>query len=206
MLDLIVGIVIVCFALLGIREGIAKSLGSVVLLFAAVFLATGAVNLLAQSNPQFNDPNFLAATIIFLLVWSLSFILLDLLLLIIFKKVITIIILGPFDKVGGLLVGGFKGALICGLILQLILYFPISDSSKEKISKSALSRFSIAAYNWIYPYARKVAPGIQDFIKKSLEEKTKEMEKMKEDKGEKAKKLLKEKKLLPVVPLAPINK
>ena len=225
MLDLIVGIVIVCFAILGIREGIAKSLGSVVLIFVAVFLATGAVNLLAQNNPEFNDPNYLAATVVFLFVWVFSFILLDLLLLIILKKVITIIILGPFDRVGGLLIGGIKGTLICGLVLQLILYFPISSGAREKISKSALSRFTMAAYNWVYPYAAKAAPGIQDFMRKSMEEKTGEMEKMKEEaeklrkegteefmekisgyreakeeKEEKAKQLLKDKRLLPAVP------
>lgn len=231
MLDLIVGIVIVCFAILGIREGIAKSLGSVALIFVAVFLATGAVNLLAQGNTQFSDPNFLAATVIFLFVWLISFILFDLILLVILKKVVTIVILGPFDRLGGLLLGGFKGALICGLILQLVLYFPISGGSKEKISRSSLSRFSMATYNWAYSFARRVTPGIRDFMRKSLEEKTGEMEKMKEeaeklkkegteefmekisryrevqeDKGEKAKQLLKDKKLLPVVPKDPINK
>jgi len=206
MLDLIVGIVIVCFAILGIREGTAKSLGSVALIFVAVFLATGAVNLLAQGNTQFNDPNFLAATVIFLFVWLISFILLDLLLLIILKKVVTIIILGPSDRVGGLLLGGFKGALICGLILQLLLFFPLSGGSKEKINRSTLSRFSMAAYNWVYPYAKKIAPCISDFIKKNVEEKSGELEKIKEDKGETAKKLLKEKRLLPAVPMDPINK
>jgi uncharacterized membrane protein required for colicin V production len=225
MLDLIVGIVIVCFAILGIREGIAKSLGSVVLIFVAVFLATGAVNLLAQNNPEFNDPNYLAATVIFLFVWLISFILLDLLLLIILKRIVTIVILGPFDKVGGVLIGGFKGALICGIVLQLVLYFPISSGSKEKIRKATLSRFSMATYNWAYSLAAKAAPGIRGFMIKSLEERTGEMEKMKEeaeklkkegtgefmekiskyrevqeDKEEKARQLLKDKRLLPVVP------
>ncbi|MEE8637604.1 MAG: CvpA family protein [Candidatus Margulisiibacteriota bacterium] len=213
MLDLIVGIAILGFVVLGLREGIAKALGSLVLVFIALFLATGTVNFLAKSAPQFSDPNFLGATIIFLVVWLVSYLLLDILLTVVFKKIITIVILGPFDKVGGLLIGGFKGVVICGIVLQLVLYFPISKDAKEQIKNSALSRFSIATYHWVYPYAKRIAPAVSDFMKKNLEEKTGELEKLgsefgevKSEKEEKIKKLLKDQKLLPTVPQGPVDK
>ena len=207
MLDLIVGIVIVGFVILGIREGIAKSLGSVVLVFATLFLATAVIDFLAKSSPRFGDPSYLAAVIIFLLIWAASFVLLDLLLTVILKKVITIVILGPFDKVGGLLIGGFKGVLICGIVLQLILYFPISEASAKSVEGAALSRFCIAAYRWVYPHAKRIAPQVSDFIRKEVERKTGEMERLGKEvageKEEKIKKLLKEEKLLPTVPQGP---
>jgi|GEM_PF-1441881 len=226
MLDFMVGIVILGFVFLGLREGLAKSLGSLVLVFAALFIATGAVNFLGRGSPRFNDPNFLGATIVFLIVWLVSYILLDLLLLLIMKKIVTIVVLGPFDKVGGLLIGGFKGVVICGIMLQLILYFPLPADAKERIQTSDFSRFSIAVYHWAYPYAKRMAPSVSDFIHKQLEQKTEQMEKagalkekgaegfmdrlstyreVKEDKEKKVKELLKDKKLLPSVPQGPVR-
>lgn len=205
MLDLIVGIAILGFAFIGLREGLAKSLGGLVLVFVAFFLATATVNFLAKGAPQFNDPNYLGATLVFLVVWAVSYVLLDLLLLIVLKKIITIVVLGPFDKVGGVIIGGFKGIVICGIILQLVLYFPTSREFKARIKQSELSRFAIATYHWVYPFAKRVAPGVSDFMKKNLEQGKAEIEKLGRGKETEVKKLLKEKKLLPTVPSGPVN-
>jgi uncharacterized membrane protein required for colicin V production len=225
MLDIAVGIVILLFIALGLREGIIKSLGSVAVVFVALFVATGAINLLSQSNPQFSDPNYLGATIAFLVVWGLSYLGLDLLLTLLLKKVITVIVLGPVDKIGGLLIGGFKGVLICGIVLQLSLYLPFSEESKKQITEAPLSRFTIAAYQWAYPYAKRIAPRVNEFMKKNLiekiserenlEEKTEDMKKIspeqfmenaseykktEKEQEKKIKQLIKEQKLLPTVP------
>jgi len=171
MLDVIVGIAIACFVILGAREGIAKALGSVVLVFAALFLATRTIDFFSQGAEQFKDPNFLGTVIIFFLVWLLSYILLDLLLNLIFRKAVKIIVLGPLDKVGGLLIGGFKGILICGIILQLALALPISAGAKQYISTSKLSAFSIAVYQLAYPQAKRLAPKISEMMKTDIMEK-----------------------------------
>lgn len=165
MLDVVVGIAIACFVILGAREGIAKALGSVVLVFVALFLATRTIDFFAQSAEQFKDPNFLGTIIVFFLVWLFSYLLLDLLLNLLFRRAIKIIVLGPLDMVGGLLIGGFKGVLICGIILQLILALPISADSKKYISESRLSGFSISVYQWAYPQAKRLAPKISNLMK-----------------------------------------
>ncbi len=167
MLDVLIGIIILIFAALGSREGIAKSLLSVLLLFGALFLASGAVNYLAQSAPQFKDPKYIGAIIVFLLVWIVSYLLLDLLLGVLIRRIIRIIILGPADIIGGILVGAFKGFLISGIILQLILYLPVSAATKKQISESTLSRFSITAYHWLYPFAKKAVPIVSGWLNKS---------------------------------------
>ena len=171
MLDLIIGIVVLLFVALGLREGIIKSLGSVIAVFVALFLATGVINFLARSEPRFADPSFLAATIIFLVVWGLAFILIDLVLTLLFKKLITVIVLGPVDKVGGMIIGGFKGALICGIVLQLALAFPFSDATKFEIKHARFSQWAIALYQKAYPYAEKIAPKVSEFMRNNLVEK-----------------------------------
>ena len=219
MLDLLVGIAVFLFIFLGFREGIVKSLGSVGAVFVALFLATGTLDFLSKSAPQFSDPNYLGASIVFLLVWVLSYIILDLLLNLLFRKVIKVIVLGPLDKVGGVLIGGFKGLLICGIVLQVVLYFPISQTSKKQITESSLSRFAMGVYGWAYPYAEKIAP-VDDLIKGNLkiriEQGSSEQELKKigpdkfmgkiskpeklSDQEEKIKELIKEQKILPSVP------
>ncbi|MBU1026642.1 MAG: CvpA family protein [Candidatus Margulisbacteria bacterium] len=225
MLDVLIGIIILIFAALGSREGIAKSLLSVLLVFAALFLASGAVNYLAQNYPQFKDPTYIGATIIFLLVWLVSYLLIDFLLGFLVRRIIRIVILGPADIIGGILIGAFKGFLISGIILQLILYLPISDATKKQISESTLSRFSITAYHWLYPFAKKAVPVVSSWLNKSplneikddkkLEKKPAEVkevspdefmgkvEQVKEvakDQEKQIKKLLKSKKLLKDIP------
>jgi uncharacterized membrane protein required for colicin V production len=165
MLDVIVGIAIACFVILGIREGIAKSLGSIALVFVSLFLATATIDFLAKGASQFKDPSYLGTIIIFFLVWLLSYIILDLVLMLLFRRIIKIIILGPMDMVGGLLIGGFKGTLICGVILSLVLAMPISAASKKYISGSRLASLSIAVYQWAYPHAKRIAPKIGNLMK-----------------------------------------
>lgn len=230
MLDVVVGIVIFLFVFLGLREGIAKSLSSVAAVFVSLFVATGVVGLIAKGAPQFSDPKYLGAIIVFLVIWIVSYIVLDLLLTLILRKVVKIIFLGPVDNVGGAIVGGFKGMLICGIALQLALAMPLEASSKKAITQSFLSRYSIYVYQRTYPFAKKMAPVVSKFMndnlidkigqQENLKEKTKDLEKMSPDKfvGEaieyeklkteqeqKIHKLLKDQKLLRGAPLKKIE-
>jgi len=223
MVDLLVGIAIFLFAMMGLREGIAKALGSVVIVFAALFLATGAINFLSKGAPQFSDPNFLGSVVTFLAVWAICYFLLDLLLTILLQRIIMIIILGPFNRVGGFLIGGFKGILICGIVLQLLFYFPLAGEVKAGMENSNLSNIAIATYQWVYPFAQKMAPKrvnalmkgnlmekingktgekveIKEIAPEEIKEKLSEYKEIKDEQTEKLKKLLKDNKLLPGVP------
>lgn len=172
MADLIVGVIVFLFFLLGLREGIVKSLLSVGVVFVSLFLASNAISYLASEAPQFGDPNYIWTTIVFMLVAAISYLFLDLVLTLLLKKIVTIIVLGPVDKIGGVLVGGFKGLLICGIALQLILALPISAETRKLIKESRLSLLSISVYQWAFPQVKKVAPQLGSLIKMDL---TKEM-------------------------------
>ena len=230
MLDVVVGIVIFLFLFLGLREGLAKSLTSVIAIFVSLFASSGAVNLLAKGIPQFSDPKYPGAIIVFLVVWIAAYVILDLLLTLVLRKVVKIIFLGPVDNVGGALVGGFKGMLICGIVLQLALAMPLQASSKQAIGQSFLAKYSIYVYQKTYPFARKMAPIVNKFVddniidkigrQEKLQEKTKDLEKLSPEKfvGEAVKyekvkteqeqkimQLLKDQKLLRGAPLKKIE-
>lgn len=223
MLNLIVGIVIFIFVIMGLREGLAKAIGSVAVVFLSLFLAMGAVNLLAGGSSRFGDPNYSGTMIVFAVVWVVSFLVCDLLLTILLNKIIKIIVLGSLDRFGGIAVGAFKGVLICGIALQVALYLPIGTEAKIQIKESLLSRIAITTYEWFYPFAIKIAPRIEENnllnkmttdvdtkgTKKEVEEKintedlmdtAEEVKKVVGKEQEKAMKLLKDKKLLPGVP------
>jgi uncharacterized membrane protein required for colicin V production len=224
MVDLIVGVIVFLFFLLGLREGIVKSLLSVGAVFVSLFLAANALNYLANQAPQFADPKYIWTTVVFMLVAAISYLILDLILTLLLKKIITVTVLGPVDKIGGFFVGGFKGLLICGVALQLVLALPISAETRKLVKESKLSLLSISIYEWAFPQAKKIAPQLVNFIKmdltkevdhvekivpkqKSQETTSKEvMENISESKeeikklGEKARQLLKEQKILISVP------
>ncbi|OGB86846.1 hypothetical protein A3H38_06065 [candidate division WOR-1 bacterium RIFCSPLOWO2_02_FULL_46_20] len=222
MLNLIIGIVIFIFVFMGLREGLAKAVGSVAVVFFSLFLATIAVNFLARGSSQLGDPNYLGTMVVFAAVWVVSYLACELLLVILLNKIIKITVLGSLDRFGGIAVGAFKGILICGIALQVALYLPISQDSKLQIKEALLSRIAITTYEWFYPLAIKIAPKIEDnnllnkmktdvdttSTKKELEKiKTEDLldtigeaKKVVSKEQEKAMRLLKENKLLPGVP------
>lgn len=224
MVDLIVGIIVCIFLALGVWEGLIKSLGSVVLIFVALFLASMALEFLAKGNPQFADPSYLGTIITFLVVWALSYFILDLILTLLLKKVVKVIVLGHVDKIGGILVGGLKGFLICGVILQLMFYMPVSANTKKALKDSLLARFSVSIYLRSYPYAKKFFPKASRFMQKRIfgkeTEKEKELfavpekmmapvkkyEDVSKKQHDKLLKLIKEQKLVPSVPQTRVKK
>jgi len=163
MVDFIIILFLLGFLFLGFREGLVKTLGSIALIFLALFLASAALNYLSRVSPEFSDPKTLLALIAFIIVWVAVYVALDLLLKLILNVVINVNILGPLDRVGGLLLGGVRGLLLAGIILQLIFSFPISDQSKKSILDSLSAKFSIATFQLIYPAAKQWAPYFKKF-------------------------------------------
>ncbi|MEA3493348.1 MAG: CvpA family protein [Candidatus Margulisiibacteriota bacterium] len=158
MFDLIVGFVIFCFIFLGTREGIVKSLASVVLVFASLFLASYAIAILSGGAPRFSDPSYAGTIGLFFLIWIVTYIFFDILLMFLIRKIVKVIVLGPVDIIGGMFVGGGKGFLICGIIIQMVLSLPISEATREQALNSILSRLSLSSYKLTYPYFRGLAP------------------------------------------------
>jgi len=160
MVDIIIAIAVLLFVALGLREGMVKALTSVVAVFAALMLATRIVN-----SMNLTASRDISTVILFFILFFASYVILDLLLTLLFKRVITVTVLGPVDKVGGVAVGAFKGLLISAVALQLLFYCPLEAATITQLKESYLSRLAIAVFQWSYPYVKNVRPEIADFIK-----------------------------------------
>jgi uncharacterized membrane protein required for colicin V production len=165
MVDVIVGLFIIVFLYFGFREGFAKTLGSIVMLFLALYAATAALAGLASTSAEFGNPKSLLTILTFFVIWLVLYVVLDLILKIVLKLLISIKILGPADQIIGLALGGIKGLLLAGIILQIILAFPLSSEVKKNILNAIPARFSIATFQYVYPEAKKLAPYLDKFIK-----------------------------------------
>jgi hypothetical protein len=82
--------------------------------------------------------------------------------------------------------------LICGIVLQLAFYMPIAPAYKGMINDSIISRWSLSIYQVVYPFARKIAPRVNDMMDKMIEG-----NKVETEQGNKAKELLEKHKIVP---------
>ena len=170
MVELIVSLFIITLAYFGFRDGLAKTLGSIAVLFIALFLSSSAIAALSKIASEFSNPKSLLTIIVFFILWLALYVALDLLIKLILKVVVQITVLGPLDQVGGVLLGAVRGLLIAGIALQFMLSFPVSDKTKTRVLAALPAKFSIATFQWLYPAAQKMQPYINDLI--NLEDKS----------------------------------
>jgi uncharacterized membrane protein required for colicin V production len=165
MVELIVGLFIAAFVYFGFRDGLAKTLGSIVVIFIALFLSSAVISILAGIASEFSNPKSLVTMVVFFIVWLVLYTALHLLIKLILKVVVQITILGSLDQIGGLFLGAVKGLLLAGIFLQLILSFPVSSNARQTILKAIPAKFSIATFQWLYPAAQKMYPYLDHLIK-----------------------------------------
>jgi uncharacterized membrane protein required for colicin V production len=176
MIELVVSVFILAFIYLGFRDGLAKTLGSIIMIFLALFLSSAAIAGLATIAGEFSNPKSLVTIVFFFIIWLALYIALHLLIKLILKVVIQVTVLGPLDQVGGLLLGAVRGLLIAGIVLQVFLSFPITDKTRQAVLAAMPAKFSIATFQWLYPAAEKMQPYIENLIK--MEKKSGVMENM----------------------------
>jgi uncharacterized membrane protein required for colicin V production len=164
MVEIIVGLFIITLAYYGFRDGLAKTLGSIAMLFVALFLSSSAIAALGKIAAEFNNPKSLLTIIVFFLLWLALYIALDLLIKLILRVVVQITVLGPLDQVGGVLLGAVRGMLVAGIALQFMLSFPVSDKTKVRVLSALPAKFSIATFQWVYPAAQKMQPYLNGLI------------------------------------------
>lgn len=153
MIDIFIGLFVLLFIYIGAREGLVKTLASIVLIFFSLFVATAAVGSFSRISSEFTNPSNLAAVTAFTVVWVIIYAVFELLLGLLLRKVITITVLGALDKVAGNIFGAVKGLLLVGIIVQLIICFPVEGKTKQAILNSLSAKFSLAAYHWAAPVA-----------------------------------------------------
>lgn len=168
MADLIIGLLVVGFVFLGVRDGLAKSLGGVITFFLALFASAAVIEFFSAYSPVYKDYLNLATVLTFVFVWLVVLIILELLLGLLLKKVIAVTVLGPVDRVLGGIVGGGRGLLVLGLVLQLMLSLAVPAAFKTAINGAFLSKLSISAYQWAFPLAKKTVPQINQTMQENI--------------------------------------
>jgi uncharacterized membrane protein required for colicin V production len=173
MVEIIIGLFILLHLFLGLREGLAKTAASILMVFLSLYLASAAVNSLAGTSPELANPHSQSGIIVFGAFWIAIIIVSEILLMVLLRRAITITVLGPIDKAAGLVLGLCRGLLVAGVILQLYLAFPVAEANKQEVQSATTAKFSLTAYQWSYPYVKQWSPYLGEVGKENLLDKLK---------------------------------
>ncbi len=150
-LDIIIGIILILFALGGLRNGIIKEAFSLVAFLGGIY---GAIRLSDIVGKWLS--NLIEVSQEWMSVISFIIVFIALALLInwlgnILSNLVASLNLGFIDKIGGVVFGVAKGFLLVGVLILLLDFFGIKDALKEETREnSKLYKYSEKVAAWIY--------------------------------------------------------
>ena len=150
-LDIIIGIILILFAIGGLRNGLIREAFSLVAFAVGIYGAIKLSDLVGNWLGKIINvsPDWMAV---------ISFIIVFIILALIINwlggliaNLIESLHLGFFDKLGGIIFGIAKGFLLIGIAILLLDFFGIKDVlNKETCEKSKLYKTSEKVATWIY--------------------------------------------------------
>ena len=148
-LDIIFAVILGYFLIRGLMRGLIIELGALAGVILGFILANKYHSLAAPYvGKVVSDPGW--ASIISHLVIFLAVVVIVTFISRLLKELMTIVLPGWLDILGGLLVGTLKAAAICSIILFVLLHFaPEADFIKESKSVPYLKQFSEKAREYI---------------------------------------------------------
>jgi membrane protein required for colicin V production len=141
-LDIVIAIILVIAILMGLKTGLIKMVISLVGLILAIFLAGRFYVALADKLTFISSDQvarIAAYVIIFIVVMIIAAIVAWIL-----TKLVSIILLGWLNHLGGAVIGFVIGAIFCGAILAIWVKY--STSGGDVISGSLLGRFLLNTF------------------------------------------------------------
>ncbi|MCD6471841.1 CvpA family protein [Candidatus Aerophobetes bacterium] len=179
-LDVVLGIIVILFAIRGIVKGLFKEVCGLIGILVGLIVAINryeAVGEIISSEFSFIPPK-----ISYLISFALIFIGIALIggvAGIILHKVSRYTIIRGIDGGGGFILGLIEGALICSVILILLNISPISERADKWMKGSTLTPYLIKVGPFVYDNMISVMPGeTKKFMQKlekvkgSIEEKS----------------------------------
>lgn len=149
-LDIIIGIILLLFALAGLKNGIIREAFALVAFIGGVY---GAARLSDYAGEKLSTIINVSHEWMSIISFIIVFILLALTINLIGKgvsKLAESLCLGFFDKIGGFVFGVAKGLLIVSVIIIILDFFGIKDVlNKETREKSVLYTTSENIAEWI---------------------------------------------------------
>jgi membrane protein required for colicin V production len=153
--DIVIIIVVVLFALSGLKSGFIKTLGSLLGTVLGVYVAGHYYAPLTDLLIRFTgwSPNFIRI-VVFLLLFIISNRLIGLVFWFV-NKLLGVITSLPFlstiDHILGALVGVIEGVLVVGIAIFFITRFPPSENFMTKLGESKLAPRAVQAASFLWP-------------------------------------------------------
>ena len=150
-LDIIIGIILIIFALGGLKNGIIREAFSLAAFIGGIYGAIKLCDMVGQwLGKLINVNDDLMSVISFIVVFIALALIINWLGNVI-AGIIESVSLGFIDKLGGVVFGIAKGFLLVGIIILLLDFFGIKDVlDKETCEKSKLYKNSEKVATWIY--------------------------------------------------------
>ena len=150
-LDIIIGIILIIFALGGLKNGIIREAFSLAAFIGGIYGAIKLCDMVGQwLGKLINVNDDLMSVISFIVVFIALALIINWLGNVI-AGIIESVSLGFIDKLGGAVFGIAKGFLLVGIIILLLDFFGIKDIlNKETCESSKLYKSSEKVATWIY--------------------------------------------------------
>ena len=150
-LDIIIGIILIIFALGGLKNGIIREAFSLAAFIGGIYGAIKLSDMVGQWLGKLINVNEDLMSVISFIVVFIALALIINWLGNVIAGIIESVSLGFIDKLGGVAFGIAKGFLLVGIIILLLDFFGIKDIlNKETCESSKLYKSSEKVATWIY--------------------------------------------------------
>ena len=150
-LDIIIGIILIIFALGGLKNGIIREAFSLAAFIGGIYGAIKLSDMVGQWLGKLINVNEDLMSVISFIVVFIALALIINWLGNVIAGIIESVSLGFIDKLGGVAFGIAKGFLLVGIIILLLDFFGIKDIlNKETCENSKLYKSSEKVATWIY--------------------------------------------------------
>ncbi|MCX5726001.1 MAG: CvpA family protein [Candidatus Saganbacteria bacterium] len=152
----------------GALRGIARTILDIIAVLLAIFASSQIYNLISvNALPILKTSGNLGYAITFAVVWIAVYLALDILLSAV-QKFVKIQFLPVVERLGGGALGFVKGALITGIVIQLLLISPLPMVATGDIRGSMASKLTLPTLRETYSKAFALFPKIDFFIRERI--------------------------------------
>ena len=169
-LDLIIGIVLVLFALAGLRKGLIIEAFYLLSFVAGAYGAMHFSDAVADWMSDFINVAEEYLVIVSFIVTFIIFMILMRFLGRILSGLLEAICLGFIDKIGGFVFGAFKGALLVSVIVMIMNVFGATNLINENVrNASRLFTFTESIADMLYEHHEDFEDKIEDVLDRSMD-------------------------------------
>ncbi|HJM75647.1 MAG TPA: CvpA family protein [Dehalococcoidia bacterium] len=137
-LDLVIVAVVAWFTFSAFSRGLIREVVTTIAIFGGTIIAGQFYEELSNNLEFLTDDETLRNFGSFIAIF-VGIIVLGQIAAMVLRRFAALLLLGPFDHLGGALFGFLKGVLIVEVVLILVTAFPVADSLQQAIDASALA-------------------------------------------------------------------